>query len=295
MLRIVRGFQAVAQHLLLLRAEQRQRGRLRHRHLGHRLRLVDQGLQHLRHRRRLDIAALLVELAALAVEHDGGRPAPILVALGQGGVAVLVDLHRDEMIVDQLDHRRILVGGLVHHVAPVAPHRLHIEQHQLVLARSGGEHLLRPGLPGDAVRARGRAGEEEDDEGQDSEGRHVTLPCCQITYGRARGADAPDAWQSVRCSIGSCPLQDRLQGNCHDTALVAPLCDCSGSGDGWSAGARPLPGGAGAPAELGRHPGAGQGPDRAFQRLGRRPAHQRLHRLGGRERSKSAPASRCGT
>src|SRR5262249_15770180 len=82
----------------------------------------------------------------------------IAVALGDVGPLVYVDPDRDEALAQRRADLGVAVGRLVHHVAPVAPRRRAIDQDEAVLAGGAGEHLGRPGLPGEALHGAARAG-----------------------------------------------------------------------------------------------------------------------------------------
>src|SRR5258708_24086337 len=60
---------------------------------------------------------------------------------------VAVHLHRDEMLIHNRRHFRVVVGLAIHHMAPVAPYRPNVEQDRLVLALRGGKRLLAPLMP----------------------------------------------------------------------------------------------------------------------------------------------------
>ena len=64
---------------------------------------------------------------------------------------VPVHLDADEVLVQELGERRILVGLAVHHVAPVAPDGADVEQHRAVLRAGGREGLVAPGIPVDGL------------------------------------------------------------------------------------------------------------------------------------------------
>ena len=93
---------------------------------------------------------------------SGQPPCPLkrgdrgLVAAVDVGALVAVHLYRDEVLVDDARHLGIVVGLVVHHVTPVAPHRADIEQDGLVLALRRGEGLLAPLMPVDGL-VHGRA------------------------------------------------------------------------------------------------------------------------------------------
>ena len=67
--------------------------------------------------RRIE-AAQLHDLGAVGREDDGGGPAPALVALRDIGPAVLVDINRDEIVLEHAAHLGIGPGLAVHDVAP---------------------------------------------------------------------------------------------------------------------------------------------------------------------------------
>ena len=109
--------------------------------------IIDDRLQQRLHPRRLDIAPDLGDLGAIGGEHDGRRPAPIAVAAGQIRIGVLVDAHRQVFLRQQRLHLGVGVGGLFHHVAPVAPHRLEIEDDEALLGGGAGEQIVVPVAP----------------------------------------------------------------------------------------------------------------------------------------------------
>ncbi len=114
--------------------------------------VVDDRLEHGRHLRRREVAAPPDDLAALAVEHDGGGPAVVAVALGERGVGVLIDARREVVRPHESDDLGVRVGGRVHDVAPVAPHRLEVEQDEALLAPRLLEEGRRPCAPLDRLR-----------------------------------------------------------------------------------------------------------------------------------------------
>src|SRR5690348_8513325 len=79
---------------------------------------------------------------AVGSEKCGQRPAALsadclngcLVSAVHVGTLVAIDLYSDEVVIDELGDRGILVRLAIHHMAPVAPHRTDVEQHKLVLA-----------------------------------------------------------------------------------------------------------------------------------------------------------------
>ena len=91
----------------------------------------------------------------LALRGQEGHRGIGALVVSQRDVRPLVDVHadRDEPGVGQLDHPRIRVGGLVHHVTPVAPGRAEGQQHRLVFGPGSLEGFLAPVAPGDAVAA----------------------------------------------------------------------------------------------------------------------------------------------
>ena len=99
-----------------------------------RRRVVDDCLEHGCHLRRRQVAAALDDLAAVGGENHGRRPAVIFVAIGDVRARFLVHSDREITGADQRDDGWIAVGLVVHDVAPVAPDRVQIEQHEFVLA-----------------------------------------------------------------------------------------------------------------------------------------------------------------
>ena len=110
-------------------------------------RIVDDGLEQGLHPRRLDIAADLGDLGAVGAEYDGRRPAPVAVAAGQIRVGVLVHPHRNIFRRQQFGDFGVGVGGLFHHMAPMAPHRFEIENHKALLGGRAGKQLVVPAVP----------------------------------------------------------------------------------------------------------------------------------------------------
>ncbi len=100
---------------------------------------------------------------AVRGEEGGERPAALprdrlhrpLVAAVHVGPLVPVHLDGDEEPVDDLGGLRILVGLLIHHVTPVAPHRPAVEQDRLVLGLRPLERCLPPRPPVDGLVRRG--------------------------------------------------------------------------------------------------------------------------------------------
>jgi hypothetical protein len=121
-----------------------------------------EGLQHRGHRLGRDVAAPLRQLAAVPFEDDRRRPAVVFVAIRQVGPRILIHAHGDVFFADQRDHPRIGIGHFIHDVAPVAPHRLEVQEHQLVPGRGALENAVRPRLPGDAgLLLRPRGGDKD--------------------------------------------------------------------------------------------------------------------------------------
>jgi len=112
-------------------------------------RVIDDALQQRAHAGRRDVARELHELLAAGVEDHGGGPAVVLVPVGEIGTLVLVDTDRKESLANQPDHLRIAVGGLLHDVAPVAPHGAQVEEDEALLGLGTLEDALVPGLPRD--------------------------------------------------------------------------------------------------------------------------------------------------
>ncbi len=73
-----------------------------------------------------------------------GRPAPLVVAVVDVREPVGVHSHRDVSPCDQLHDIGVLVGGLIHHVAPVAPVTEDVQQDRLVLPLRQGEGFVTP-------------------------------------------------------------------------------------------------------------------------------------------------------
>ncbi len=61
----------------------------------------------------------------------------------------MIDSHREVARINQRDHFRILIRDLVHDVAPVAPDRAEIEQHEAMLFLRLFENGFGPRLPFD--------------------------------------------------------------------------------------------------------------------------------------------------
>ena len=119
--------------------------------------IVDDGLEQRLHPLRLDIAPDLGDLGAVGAEHDRRRPAPVAVAARQIGIGVLVDANRQIFRGQQILNLGVRIGGLFHHVAPVAPHRLEIEDHEALFGRGAGEQIVVPAAPfGPSAAERGR-------------------------------------------------------------------------------------------------------------------------------------------
>ena len=116
--------------------------------------IVDDGLEQLLHPLRLDIAPDLGDLGAVGAEHDRRRPAPVAIAAGEIRVGVLVDTDRQISRRQQFLHLRVRVGRLFHDVAPMAPHRLEIEDHETLFGRGAGEQIVAPVAPFRPVRGR---------------------------------------------------------------------------------------------------------------------------------------------
>ena len=102
-----------------------------------------------------------VDDLSLRREEDGARPAAHVVATVHVGTLVVVDADRHVAVVDDLDDLRDAVAGLVHHVAPVAPHRADREQHGFALLACLGERGVTPAAPFDLARAVGPRREAE--------------------------------------------------------------------------------------------------------------------------------------
>ena len=92
---------------------------------------------------------------AVGSEDGGERPASLaghrlhggLVAAVDVGALVAVDLDGDEVFIDDLGERGVLVRLAVHHMAPVAPDGADVEQDGLVLGDGLGKGFLAPLMP----------------------------------------------------------------------------------------------------------------------------------------------------
>src|SRR5688500_4611642 len=102
-----------------------------------------------------------VDDLSLGREEHGARPAAHVVPTVHIGTLVVVDADRHVAVVDDLDDLRDAVAGLVHHVAPVAPHRADREQHWFALVAGFGKCGVAPAAPLDLVRAVGPRREAE--------------------------------------------------------------------------------------------------------------------------------------
>ena len=131
-------------------------------------RVGDHGLEQARHRAGRDVALALHQLGAVGGEDNGGRPTEVLVAVGNIGARILVHPDREVAAVQQGRDRGVAVGRLRHDVAPVAPHRLEIEQHEFVFPFRLREDLRRPLVPDDGFRRPGneRSGGQSENEKQ---------------------------------------------------------------------------------------------------------------------------------
>jgi len=69
---------------------------------------------------------------------------------------LLVDTNRQIFRSQQILDLRIGVGGLFHHVAPMAPHRLQVEDHETLLPSCPREGVIRPGFPANNLRTGAR-------------------------------------------------------------------------------------------------------------------------------------------
>ena len=111
---------------------------------------------------------------ALGREERRERPASLarqglhgaLVARVHIRTLVPVDLDADEVPVQQLGDRGVVIGLPVHHVAPMAPHGTDIEQDRLVLVAGARERPVAPGVPmhrlvGGGLQVGGGFGREE--------------------------------------------------------------------------------------------------------------------------------------
>src|SRR5208282_25746 len=60
---------------------------------------------------------------------------------------VSIYFHRDEMLVDDRRHFRIVIRLAIHHMTPVTPHRSNVQQYRLVRRPSSGKSLLSKFMP----------------------------------------------------------------------------------------------------------------------------------------------------
>ena len=109
--------------------------------------VVNDRLQNRGHLCRGKKTLALDDFAAARVEDHRGRPAIILVAAGQVGMRILIDADGDVAGLNQRDDAGITVGLYIHHMAPVTPDRLQIEQHEFVLALRFRKSRVAPRLP----------------------------------------------------------------------------------------------------------------------------------------------------
>ena len=118
---------------------------------GSRRWIVDHSLEQRLHPLRLDVSPDFGDLGAVRTEHDGGRPAPIAVPARQVRIGVLIDAHRQIFRRQQILHLRIRIGGLFHDVAPMAPHRFEIENHETLFGGGAGKQIVIPAVPFDRL------------------------------------------------------------------------------------------------------------------------------------------------
>ena len=78
----------------------------------------------------------------------------ILIVLVEVGTLVGIDLHRHEETVQSRRNFRISVRRLVHHVAPVAPHRADVDHDRTIERPRQRERLRTPWLPSNRARRR---------------------------------------------------------------------------------------------------------------------------------------------
>ena len=107
---------------------------------------------------RREIGASVKRPAIRSEEHRqrpatgaGDRGDRELIAAVDIGPLIAIDLHGDELAIDDLRGLGALVGFAIHHVAPVAPHRANVQQDRLVLALRSGEGFLAPLVPLDGL------------------------------------------------------------------------------------------------------------------------------------------------
>ena len=108
----------------------------------------DDALEQRAHPRRRYVPGELDELLSGAVEDHRRRPPVVLVPVGEVGTRILIDPECDEVFADLLDDLGVLVGRLLHHVAPMAPDRDQVENHQALFGARPIEGCVGPSLPG---------------------------------------------------------------------------------------------------------------------------------------------------
>ena len=104
------------------------------------------------HRLGVEVRPAVHDLAVGRQERGRG-PAAHVVAAVDVGALVVVDADRDVAVVDLADDVGIAVARLVHHVAPVAPHRRDPEKDRDVAFARFGERPITPLAPADLARA----------------------------------------------------------------------------------------------------------------------------------------------
>ena len=133
---------------------------------GDRRRIRDDGVEQLREALRLDEALALDDFGAVGGEDDGRRPAVVAIAVRQVRPRILVDAQRHVVRVQHRAHGRIAVGFLVHHVAPVAPHRFKVQNDEPVLRaglREGVGIGMQPVDVAGGGRGKGDQGEQREE------------------------------------------------------------------------------------------------------------------------------------
>ena len=111
--------------------------------------------------------AQFCDFGAVGPEDDGGGPAPALIALRDIRPAVLIDIDRDELVLEDAADFRVGPGLAVHHMAPAAPPGLQRDHHEFLLGRGAGEGGVAPFAPEPvAVLDRRRAGADGEQQRQ---------------------------------------------------------------------------------------------------------------------------------
>ena len=107
------------------------------------------------------ITSALHDFDPVAVKDNSRRPSVIFVSIGEIRPRIRIDPHGNIALADEIDHRRIPIGNLLHDMTPVAPAGSQIEQDEAPLALGLGKNGIGPRLPGDAAVVSQRSGERQ--------------------------------------------------------------------------------------------------------------------------------------